>query len=1259
MEISTIYPLRYNYRRLKKLLLVMKLTITLIIAGCLHLSAATFGQNITLSDKNAKLEKVLNQIEKQSGYTFWYNTSVVKKSPKISLDIKNYTIEQTLEACFKDIPIAYTIVQNTIVLKPMAPGSAAVQMQRADPITITGKVTDDHNLSLPGVTVRIKGTQTVTVTNTNGLFKINVPDKNAVLVFTYVGYTPKEVIVGDNTTFTISLVPAANGLSEVTVTSYGIQKKTNDLGYATTTVKGDELDRTNTANPITALEGKVAGVMITTPGTSGIQTSPFIQIRGANAIGGNNQPIFVIDGNIIQNTLTSPDGADYGSQLNSLNPDDYESLTVLKGAAATALYGSRGINGAVVITTKSGKLRTGLGVEFNSTYQATDVYAPFMALQNTYGMGGYFREGSFAPDGTQTLTIGNWGPAYDGTLHPAADNPAKLVPYVAQPNNWKTFYQSPNYFNNNIVLSGGSDNSTYRLSYSNTNLNGLLPKNGEKRNAFDLKYTGKINNVFSTELGVNYANTVINNAYDQSRYAYSGGQNLGFDVYYVPRNFNFANFHSFYRNADNSEKSDNFNGWIDNAFNNIDNNNTADHENSVLAYLLVKAQVRPWLDFSAQGNVNYYSNYTVIENYGDQAGNQGGEYGISGAANTNYNLLLMGHATKKFLKGDLNADFRLLNEYYGNRLSQTYFAHTDGGLLIPNQFSITNSVNSLKYTVDPNTGLPNGDVGYYTLPQNQFTIGSGAVINLNYKQFLNLELTARNDWLSTLTYPTSVVGGANNYSVFYPSANASWSFYDEFKDKMPSWLSSGRLRASFAETGNAGIAGPYSTSNGYIGSSVLDQNGNNVGTATVFNGTVRPNTDLKPQIKHEIELGTNVSFFRNLITLDMDVYKSNTYNQLLQVPGVPETGSLQDYINAGNIQNKGIEIALDINPINHNNSKDWDLDFNLNLAHNESKVIELAPGIDQTGWQMTGNYEGAEVWAYKGGPLGVLAVNQGSGYSPTGGGSTAFQLDPKTGYPIIMNQPRSTGTGFSFANYSYAYQSVTAANPRVNMGKVEPNLTGGFSTTLRYKSFSLFTQIDARFGGLVYSESYAYAMGQGSPAAALQFRDAAHGGVARTDSYTGKTVYDGAIPNAVFAAGQTSMLKPGVNIGGMTFKQAYDAGLVESWYAPAYYDGGPGFNGTYDWENGINYNGAIATDTWIMLREITLGYNVPTLLLRNIPAVKSARISLTARNIGYLYNKLPVGQNPASLQSNDPFNPYITGGVPYERTYAVSLSVRF
>jgi len=1107
--------------------------------------------------------------------------------------------------------------------------------------TITGTVKDETGTPLPAVNVKVKNSSISTSTNSQGKFSISATE-GSILEFRYIGYKPREITVGSASLINIDMEPSSNELNEVTVEgALGIKKLDKNLGYAATRLDGEELTRTNTVNPITALQGKVAGVNINVMSSAGVQTSPFIQIRGAKVLGStsnaaNNQPIFVIDGNVLQNNIVGADDQDGGSQLKNLNPDDYESITVLKGAAATSLYGSRGLNGAIVITTKKGKSGQGLGIEFNSTYQTSNIYKSPMAFQNTYGQGSALtREGNFAPDGTQANTVGSWGPAFDGTMHPVIYDQTRKTPYVAQPDNWKAFYQNGNYINNNLALSGANDKFNYRLSYSNNSSKGMLPNNGLKRNAFDLKVGGDLNKVFSTEVGVNYANTVTKNYYNQSRYYYGGGSNLAFNTYYLPRNLDYNDWRAIYRNADNSIKPGAFGNLasVTSAFSIFDKNNYTNTENSLLGYAQLKAQVTPWLDLSGRGNINILKTHSETKNLGNDKNNVGGQYAIGSNLTTDYNLLFMAHAAKKVMDGDLNIDFRVLNEYYGNMLKETAYASTDGGLKVPNVFFLGNSVNAVK-----NYDGSNNYIGYLSSPRSLSTIGLGGVLNLNYKDYLNLEITGRNDWLSTLTYPTSVPG-ANNYSVFYPSVNLSYSFYDHLKSDMPAWLSSGRLRASLAYVGNAGIAGAYATGAGYSPGTIINNGNQSVPSATQVNADIKPNLNLKPQKQRSIELGTNFGLFKELVNVDFTWYKTNTFNQLINLPGVLETGYNKLFINAGNIQNQGLELLVNVNPIKN---KDWDLNFAINMAHNKSKIVEFGNGIKE--WELSGGYDGANVYAYEGGDFGVLT-------SETWASS---KIDPKTGLPIIQVGSRQANSNpsvkYSMQDYNLVSPDYSDSQKRINIGKVEPNLVGGISTTLRYKNFSLFAQVDGRFGGYVYSEAYSYATGQGTTLNSLQFRDQAHGGVARTDSYNGQTRYDGVIPNAVFDAGQMSPLKPGVSIAGMTFRDAYNQGLVEPWKASLYY------NTFYGWGTNLNGNESVSKNSWIMLREITLGYRLPTEWVNKVH-IKGAKLSVSARNIGYLYKTLSGDQNPESLQSNDPFKPYITGGVPFYRNYSVNLSI--
>lgn len=1107
---------------------------------------------------------------------------------------------------------------------------------------VTGTVRDGSG-AVSGVSVSVKGTSRATSTDAMGQFAIEA-NNNDVLVFSAIGYVRQEISVGDRTTINVTFVEDNLTLEAVTIEgALGIQKDNKKLGYAVTTVKGEDLTRTNTVNPITALQGKVAGVNINVTGAAGVQSSPNIQIRGAKVLGNtpgqaNNQPIFVVDGNVLTNNQMDADGVDGGSQLKNLNPDDYESITVLKGAAATSLYGSRGLNGAVVITTKKGKAGQGLGIEYNTTYQTQDIYKSPLELQDIYGQGSISsREGNFAPDGTQIATGYSWGPKMDGSLHPAPYDATRLVPFSPQPDAWKVFYQNGNYINNNVALSGAGEKFNYRVSYSNNSSKGMLPNNGLKRNSVDIKVGADLNKVFSSEIGISYANTVTKNYYGQGRYFHSGGQNLGFNTYYLPRNIDFFDWYANYRNEDNSTKNPGNSGLdrVVSAFSRFDKNNYEKEENSLLAYTQIKAQVNPWLDLSARLNVNFYKINYEEKNFGNERFNRGGYYGVGGSYTTDYTALFMAHATKQ-VNDDFNIDFRLLNEIYGNRLGENWGSNTNGGLALPNQFFLDNSVNSIQN----NTVYRNGG---YNGPQypSFLTVGVAGILNLNYKEYLNLELTARNDWISTLTYPTSVVGGANNYSVLYPSINTSYSFYDHLSESMPSWLSSGRLRGSLAYVGNAGVAGPYTTGIGYIPLAIINQDGGSVGSATQFQADIRPNLNLKPQKQRSWEFGTNFGILEELVNVDFAWYRTNTLNQLLNIPGIMETGYSKLYLNAGNIQNQGYELLVNINPIR---TADWGLDLAVNLAHNKSKIVEFSEGISE--WELSGGYDGANVWAYEGGDFGVLTANAGS----------TTKIDPVTGLPLVAvglvrfsNDPLAK---YRVQDYEFVANEETEDLKRVNLGKVEPNLVGGFNASLRYKRFNLFTQIDGRFGGDVYSQAYSYAMAQGTLKESLYGRDQEHGGVARTDSYTGETRYDGVIPDVVFQEGEISPLQPGVNIGGMTFRQAYEDGLVEPWKASWYHWNNNG------WATNLNTGGAVSENSWIMLREITLGYNLPPSVLDKI-RLQNARLSFTARNIGYLYKTLNGGQNPESLQGNDPFRPYITGGVPFHRNYSVTLNVRF
>lgn len=1091
---------------------------------------------------------------------------------------------------------------------------------------VSGTVKDSDGVPVIAANILEKGTSNGVVSDEKGAFKISVAP-NAVLLISSVGLKPQEVKTDNSGVVNVQLQTATNELEGIVVTALGIKRQNKTLGYSVSKIDGAQLARTNTINPIAALQGKVAGVNINLTGAAGVQSSPSIIIRGATSLSRNNQPIFVIDGNVLENNVQDADGVDSGSQLKNLNPDDYESITVLKGAAATSIYGSRGANGAIIITTKRGKLSTGLGVEYNFTSQIQNIYQNGLALQDVYGSGSaYFREGNFDAAGNQVKTSYSFGPRMDGSLHPAIHDNTKMVPYSPQPNNWKTFYQDGFYKNHNIAITGGSEKITYRFSYSNMKNDGVLPNNAVNRNNFDFRTTGQINKTFSTEVGVSYAMTDAKNFYGQGRYYWDTGQNLGFLTYYsVPRNTDLADWKANYRNADGSMKSYGYGQWdnvINGAFNRFDNRNNTNHERSLLANFLLKAQLLPWVDVSAKASINNYKTQYENKEYGGGAFGSGGYFGVGGNYSSSYNYLFTAHANKKAMNGDLDIDFRILNEYYGDGKSESYGSSTRGGLTVPGLFTLSNSVENIK---------DNTNYGYRR-PTNK-TIGLAGILNLGYKDFLDLELTGRNDWLSTLTYPKAVTAGENNYTVFYPSANLSWIFSNQFKENMPSWMSFGKLRASVARVGKG--TGAYQTGFGtYWQSPIIDANGNSVTVAGQNDAGVLPNLDLKPEIQQSIEFGTNLSFFKNFVDLDVSVYKTNMFNQIMTIGGAIETGYTQRRINAGNIQNKGIEVELNFHPIA---KKDIKLDLGFIYSSNRGKIIKF-DGVTKD-FTLMGGYNGVEVHAYEGGEFGVMI--------PTAGWAS-YAYDEKTGLPLLQVGDKYVGNGASFQEYSWSSPTDDVAR-KSKLGNVQPKFLGGFNSTFRYKNLSLFVQLDTRVGGVAYSEAYNYGMQRGNLLNSLKYRDQEHGGVKRVDSYTGKEVYDGAIPDAIFDKDQVSPIT-GVSIAGMTFKDAYAKGLVEPWKAGSYY------LNSFGW--GTNVQGATSEVSWVMFREVSLSCNIPNQYLKKLN-INSARIGLTGRNLGYLYNNLVGGQNPESLQSNDPFKPVITGGVPFSRNFSFSLNLTF
>ena len=1117
--------------------------------------------------------------------------------------------------------------------------------------TCSGVVKDNTGEVIVGASVRVKNSSLGAITDIDGRFTLPNVGKGTVVVVTYLGYKPYEFVYdGSRKVIEIALVNDDKTLNEVVITAYGMPKQAKQVGYATTKVSTEEIERINAVNPVNALQGKVAGVQINTAGASGVTSSSAITIRGAKSIDKNNAPIFVIDGMIIQEPLTGNlSGTDWGSQLKNLNPADYESVTVLKGAAATALYGSRGANGAVVIVSKGGKFgKRGLGIEVSQSIEMTDIYKSPIDLQDIYGAGSTFNgyQGGFLADGSLQRTPNSFGPRMDGQLINQYMPDGQKTPFSPKPNNWKDLYKTGLNNNTNVAISGGSDKSSFRLSYGFMKNNGVFIRNSFDRHNVSFKGMTELNKVFSLEIGFKYAFSRSLNGGSQG--GWDWGNNVGMiSAYNLPRNMDIAHYASMYRDpVTHAVESTSPWGSLRGYLHTRDTSVRQRSEQSILADVTLRANIMPWLKASLKANYNYYGVNYEERQYGtgpDYGPTGAGYYGRSGSTEGSYNFLAMLNSPdNKFTIGteELTLSGIVAAELYGNTPRNNWAKGTNGGLVIPGVFAFSNSTNKIEPTFD-------------YMPANQRTFGIYGIVNLGWRDQVFLELTARNDWLSTLTYPTYITNGKNNYTVFYPSANLSWVFSDSFRKDLPKWFTFGKLRASIARVGMGTSA--YATSNGY---GVFDQRSiykpdksGSVLSATPNLGTMF-NDNLKPEIQQSIELGADLRFFDERLTLDFAYYKTNTFNQIMRVGSVSEAGASSQLINAGNIQNSGVEIQMDVTPIRN---KDWRWTVGGNFTLNRGKIVELDEHVKE--WQLMGGYDAApEIWAYEGGKFGVLTSYLNSPYSTPIAYFEGPSGDPRNG-KMLIRYDQQYGKPHSVAMYSPVTLYDQGKRERHILGKVEPDFTLSLNTSLSWKQLDLYIQGDGRFGGNYYSNLWKYTVPRGNLKSTLVGRDKEHGGIARIN-YKGETVYDGLMLDAVFEEGAKAPVQnadgtPGalVDVGGMTYADAIAQKnivpvMTGSWYAWNYGWGMPAFPE------------AIQDNTWFCLREITLGYRLPEKICKKFGA-NYLRLGFTARNVCYLINKLTDGLNPMSISSNNPLQPMDIGAVPFYRTYAFNLTVRF
>ncbi|MEJ6981212.1 SusC/RagA family TonB-linked outer membrane protein [Pedobacter sp. P351] len=889
--------------------------------------------------------------------------------------------------------------------------------------TVTGTVTaQEDGLSLPGVSVKIRGSATGTQTGANGQYSIKIPGNNAVLVFSYIGFANQEVNVGDRDVVNVSLSADAQQLGEVVVTALGVRKEKRALTYATQTVDPAELVSSRETNIVNALAGKVAGVQINSSGGQA-GSSARIVIRGNTSLTGNNQPLFVIDGIPMDNSnnrAVDPNTEDPlfngygGNRAIDLDPNIIENVTVLKGASATALYGSRGAFGVIQITTKKGLKsdRKYPNVAFSSSASFDNAYTD--GYQTTYlqGLDGFYRNGlplqlgGYAENGSAPQISGSWGPHKDKVSQAVIT--AVGMPQVIDPR--KEFYRTGQTWNNSISISGGGEKSTYLLSYSNLDQEGIVNGNKFGRNSILGSFSTQLSQKVNSSTSVNYiasTNTRFSEGNGQRSYTYA--------LNFQPISFDAKKAYEQYGNVAWTA-SNNFTTGFNNPYWLINNNSLPSLVDRIIASNETTLEFTPWLKLTNRIGLDTYTDEQRERvNIQTISVPQGRMYeGVIKRTQLNNDLILSG-----------NKDFGdwALTALIGNNINdRRYASRTLRGedLSVPGFYDITGTLSSKSFQFDERRRL----VGLY---------GSAS---LDYKNYVFLNATARNDWSSTLP--------KGNNSFFYPSVSLGLVFTDALKMTDNKYLSFGKLRLSYAQAGND--AAPYLTNPVFIQSNPSDGTRGNInfpfrGINGFKASTLATNNTLKPEIVTEVEFGTDLRFFKSRLGVDLSFYNKKSEKQILQQEVASSSGFVERVVNAGSLSNRGVELIVTGSPIK---SKNFNWNTQIIYGKNKFKLESLAEGVDNI---FLAGFENPQIRIDKNYGYGVI---WGLGFKRNEEGKLLVDDD---GYPVI-------------------------ADDLGPIGNATPKWTGGLRNTFTFKGLSFSTLFDIREGGdilnmdLFYSTFY-------------------------------------------------------------------------------------------------------------------------------------------------------------------------------------------
>lgn len=894
---------------------VVKLIAIIVLGTCLQASAGVFSPNITFSGKNVSLEKVFSVIYKQSGYLVFCDYSLIKEAKKVSLNVKDASVQVVMNECMKDQSLAYEIVDKTIIIERKKAAAAVEPAPVPPPIDVHGRITNEKGEAVPGATVQVKGTSKVTATNDNGEFTLAGVNDNAVLVVTSVGYERTEIGVAGQTSLTITMKVGAASINEIVVTALGISKEERKLGYAVTTVGGDQLNKARETNVALSLGGQVAGLSVH-GANGGPGSSARILLRGMPSMNSGGSPLFIINGVPMDNTQRGASGewggSDNGDGISNLNPDDIETMTVLKGQAASALYGARASNGVIIITTKTAKKGQSL-IEYNGNAQF-DKAANYTDYQYVYGQG----DGNLKPSSTSGALATNrfaWGAKMDGSQ--TVQYNGKSYAYSPFKDNIKNFYQTGPTWTNTVSVGSGTDRGSFRLSASTLDNTSIVRNSGINRRTLNLNVNQKITDKLTATLFANYIDEQ-----DHNRPQLSDGPG-------DPNNFQFlapnvderifkpgqdANGREIVFSDDNYVTNPWFvvNNWI---------NNTG--RKRLIGNTSLKYNFYDWLYVMGRVGIDKEDDriFQVTPTGTDYSYNNKGQSGqLNGLTTLSTTELnwdgLIGVSHK--LTDDLHLDATL----GGNVRTNDYeYLQLNGSQFV------------VPYLYTPSNVATFGRQYYYYSKE----IHSGYYsVDLNYKDWLLLNTTGRYDAFSTLP--------KGDRGIFTPSVSGGFVF-SHFLDNTA--INFGKLRAAYAQTSGEPIGGPNNTNSGTYQTNIY------YGVGNPFNGTAMgtlngvgsvhddlpslPNLFLKPFTLTEIELGAEVKMFNSRLGIDVDYFTRKTKHEIQPGTLSLSTGYNTYYVGTGSTQNNGVEVQLTGSPVK---TRDFTWNISFNYTHVTNKILE-------------------------------------------------------------------------------------------------------------------------------------------------------------------------------------------------------------------------------------------------------------------------------------------------------------------------------